>query len=117
MREEFLDVNSPLQRLGRLWPNWECVCKTSPTPFQTHPGWGSLPARAPLAGPRGHLGWTHLPKGRKGDTHPVACTRREETAESRGAAVILEDRSQCVTAGMREFTEGCHVFLMTDFLK
>ena len=46
------------------------------------------------------------PQGSEGGhTYPVACTRREETAESRGVAVILEDRSQCVTAGMRKFTQ------------
>lgn len=30
----------------------------------------------------------------------MACTRREETAENRGAVVILKDRRQHVTAGV-----------------
>lgn len=34
-----------------------------------------------------------------GPTYPVACIRREETAESRGVAVILEDRRQHVMMG------------------
>lgn len=70
MSEEFLDVNSPLQRLVGSGPTGS-VCKTSPTPFQRQPGWGSLPPLA-LSGSsalrQGSLGWTHLPKGRKEDT-------------------------------------------------
>lgn len=46
------------------------------------------------------------PPGSEGrHTYPVACTRREETAESRAVAVILEDRSQCVIAGRRKLTQ------------
>lgn len=41
-----------------------------------------------------------------GHTYPVACTRPEETAESRGVVVILEDRRQHVTTRVGEFTPG-----------
>lgn len=47
------------------------------------------------------------PQGSEGGhTYPVACTLHEETAESRGVAVILEDRRQHVTARVGEFTPG-----------
>lgn len=41
-----------------------------------------------------------------GHTYPVACTRQEETAESRGVVVILEEKRQHVIAGVGQFTLG-----------
>lgn len=46
------------------------------------------------------------PPGSEGHTYPVACTRHEETAESRGVVVILEDRRQHVTARVGKVTLG-----------
>lgn len=81
----------------------------------------AVPAPTPSPAALQHRGWRWTegeprmdapPLGSEGGhTYPVACTRREETAESRGVVVILEDRRQHITAVVGEFTPAVlHVF-------
>lgn len=42
----------------------------------------------------------------------MACTRQEETAESRGVAVILEDKRQLVTVGVHPWVLCTFIFCM-----
>lgn len=69
------------------------------------------PPLQPFSAEAGHLkgepGIDTLLQGKKGEhTYPVACTRREETAENTGVVVILEDRKQHVTARVEQFIPG-----------